>query len=60
MIVGLIVCINFTIDVVGTRQSALNEAASAKKESNQFRAILNTFPEAVMICRLEDENPSAV
>ena len=59
VILGLLVCVNFTIDVVGTRQCAQNEAAVAKKECDQFRTMFNTFPEAVMICKLEEDNQLA-
>ena len=49
MILGLVVCIHNTIDVVGTRQNALNQVNVAKKECDQFRDLLSSFPEGIMI-----------
>lgn len=59
VILGLVVCIHNTIDVIGTRQNAFNQVNVAKKECDQFRDLLSSFPEGIMIWRHSGNDESS-
>ena len=52
-ILSLIVCVNFTVDVVGGRQAAQSMITDVKEECNQFKVTIGNFPDGIMIAKVE-------
>lgn len=59
ILLGLLTAFTFTIDVVSDKKRALSRLTEVEKEKECFRATLSSFPEGVMIARVDkdgDEN----